>query len=81
VSEHNIDMIDAEPLQTIFERTPDAVCRVVKHDIVGGIAVRKQLFGVVMWRGLQQLSDLGGDQITVARLLVQEHTVSAFGEA
>ena len=33
-----------------------------------------------MWRGLEQFSDLGGYHITVARSLVQEHTVSAFGE-
>ena len=35
MNENNIDMIDAEALQAIFERTLDAIRCVVKDDVVG----------------------------------------------
>ena len=55
MNKHNINMIDTEPLQAIFERTSDAICGLVKDDVVGRIGVRKQLFGIVAGRGLEQL--------------------------
>ena len=34
-------MIDAEPLQAVFERTPNAVCRVIKATLFGELTKGK----------------------------------------
>src|ERR1700757_3936403 len=60
--------------------TPHAVRRVVEYDVVGRRGERKVRLSVVVRRRLEQLAHLGGQDVLVAVLIVEEVAVPPFRE-
>ena len=75
--ERHVQTVHAETLETVFDRATNAVGRIVEHDVVGGIGQRIDFRMLVVLRSLEQLSDLGREQIVFALLVVQKVTEAA----
>ena len=72
--ERHVQTVHAETLEAVFDRATNAVGRIVEYDVVRGIGQRIDLRMLVVLRSLEQLSDLGRQQIVFALLAVQKVT-------
>ncbi len=78
--ENHVQGVDAHALQTVVNRAPHPVRRIVVGQIVGRRREREVVAGVVARRGPQQLAHLGRQHIVAARLGVQEGAEAAFAQ-
>jgi hypothetical protein len=70
VHERHVQAVHAETLETVFDRATNAVRRIVEDDVVRRIRERVDLRMPIVFRSLEQLSDLGREQIVFALLVV-----------
>src|ERR1700716_880473 len=63
VHEDDIERINAEPLQTVLNRAPHAICRVIEDQVVRRRREGEILLGVILPRRLEQLSHLGREDV------------------
>src|ERR1700704_2111527 len=79
--EHDIEIADAEPLQTVLNGAAHAVSRVVEYDVVGRRREGKIRPSVVLLGSLEQLADLGRNDVFVPIPVVQVIPEASFGES
>ena len=73
VEVHDVDTFDAQPLQALVERPPDAVAAEVPHRPVVRHAMEDGRAGELLGRGrAQEPTDLGRQHVAVARVLSED---------
>jgi hypothetical protein len=80
VHECDVKPTDIHALQAVLDRTAHAVRRVVEHNVVGRWREWKVRLSVVVRRRLKQLAHLGGQDVVVPVLIVEEVAVTPFRE-
>src|SRR5260370_38868238 len=80
MNEHDIEMADAEPLQTVLDGASHAVGRVVEYDVVGRRREGEIRPSVVLLGSLEQLTDFRRENVFVPILVVRVVPEASFSE-